>query len=389
VIIALFHDAFQADHKIFITQIFFEGQSAIRRTREHREYILHQFELVKTSPTSTMNQIQAVNLYRSVVSDLYDPYLSIIVACIKLIEGAFDSFVGTNLSSTEFRKYEFASARLKGSVIFNGYFALIRNAVSHTGTHSITYEKESIIFKKVKRSVVPEITEVIQIGTDQLISYIQSLIDFTTAVDVCMNVFGLDAAEYIVGNAEIANSFADLLAMPEDFEVWRQNSVDYYAKVWSNPETTEQSKLEYFAKEFAKACAKHGMYAKQITFKQQLGIVVIEVPGKSIDMSDDQEISSRAIELIRYSLLAEPLFHFRFKSYLVAEAGKASNDSMQVWMQGEDLKDYILRKASIFDLIQDGKIFKNKVDLGMYVDFPALQQIQIKSLMNFRKGKAR
>lgn len=95
-----------------------------------------------------------VNVYRSIVAELYDPALAIIVACLKMRDDSFTSFTNANLSMTEAQKWIFAKSKFKKPAIFAGYLPLIRNAVSHAGTHSIVYEEERVVFRKIQRAKI-------------------------------------------------------------------------------------------------------------------------------------------------------------------------------------------------------------------------------------------
>jgi len=390
-VLHLFHEAYNADGKRFLKEIFFENQVALRLIRDHEEEIFSKVDALKAS-TEEMNrrgQIQLVNLYRNIVADLFDPYLSIIVACLKLKESKFESFLQANLSQTEFQKFEYASSRLKGSTIFNGYDPLIRNAVSHSGTDSILYENDGIIFKKIKRSTEPEIGSVLKIKNEQLINYVYSMIDFIVAVGTAINIFGLDAVDLITDDQEMSGYYVQRVADQDAIERLRERKITFYDKVWNDPTLTNPEKLEHFSKEFAKHCQQRKLPATNIVFKKKEGMVIIEVPLKQIDMASEQAVIDRAVELIKYALIAEPLFGQRYKSFLVLELADKSYNRLQVWLQGDDLKAFDLRKANIYDLLYDGNIYKNEVDLDIRVDFEALEEIQHRSFNKVRTGRKR
>ncbi|MGE8423395.1 MAG: hypothetical protein ACN6PI_11230 [Sphingobacterium siyangense] len=163
-ILGLFHEALETDDKAFLGKVFFENQKYLRLTYDHQDFIFRQWDDIKTR-TDQMDrcmQMQLVNLYRNIVSDLFDPYLSIIIAAIRFKEGTFSSFNHANLSAGEFQKVQYASSRLKGTHMFSGYVPIIRNAISHSGTHSIVYRAEYIVFRKIQRKTVPEIADILK-----------------------------------------------------------------------------------------------------------------------------------------------------------------------------------------------------------------------------------
>ena len=85
------------------------------------------------------------------------------------------------------------------------------------------------------------------------------------------------------------------------------------------------------------------------------------------------------MEMIRYCLIAEPMFHFRCGSYLIEEEDVENTDSLQLWLNGNDLLDYHLMKSSLYTLIAEGKIYINRKYLNVIVDFDQLEQNRLKS----------
>ncbi|WP_025144867.1 hypothetical protein [Pedobacter jeongneungensis] len=138
-LLQLFHSCYDMDRTMFLTEIFYENQRVLRNTYDHRDLILEDVDrLLKDAakPKDKRWQIRVINVYRSIVAELYDPALAIIVACLKMREGNFTSFTNANLSMSESQKWDFAKSKLQKPAIFAGYQPLIRNAVSHAGTHS-------------------------------------------------------------------------------------------------------------------------------------------------------------------------------------------------------------------------------------------------------------
>lgn len=387
-VMSLFHQAFLIDNKIFVNEMFFESQRAIRATQQHQLYIFAQWDRLKTNVGGQFYQVELVNLYRSIVSDMFDPYLSIVVGCLKMIDGNFKSFLEANLSSAEFSKFQYASKKLSETKLLSGYFPIIRNAVSHAGTDSIDYLPEGIVFKKIVRGSEPNIKDYLRLTEVELVAHIQSLIDFTTAIDVSMNIFGLDISGFIKEQRDVSFQFAEKLASVEAFELWRKNCDDFYLPIWSDHNLDEKAKQEYFAMVFAQECNNRGLPAKQLVFKENR-LLLIEVPARNIDLHDHHQLVERIVELIRYCLLAEPLFYPRVESFIVDELTEEGKDSYQVWLKASDLRHYNIRKANIYDLLHDGNFYRNKINLNINVDFEKLKELNIKSFDVVRKGRHR
>ncbi len=381
-VMELFHSAFKKDPGRFVREVFLEGAALIKLTNDHQHYIYQQFEELKEAAADRTYQIRLVNLYRSTVSDMYDPYLSIIVGCLQFVKGIFISIDQANLSGSEYNKLEFIQSRMKNSKLFEGYYSVIRNAVSHAGTHGISYAKDHIVFRNIKRSSNPSVSATVKISNHDLIAEIQAMINFTTAVDVARNVFGLDIGNMIIADKKIASHFANHLADREAFESWRAQCDQHHEKIWVDGTLSEEEKIDKILKLFSAACANNGLDAISVTLKEDPKILVINIPHQEIDHSDENLFIARIVTMIRYCILAEPLFCYKYPSFVVEEEEKEDNDTLQVWLQASDLKEYWVRNADIHDLIADGKIYKNKEYLNITVDFKTLEELEMKSLVN-------
>jgi len=82
-LLEIFHSCYDKDKTKFLTEIFYENQRVLRNTYDHRDLILEDVDrLLKDLEKSKDKrwQIRVVNVYRSIVAELYDPVLAIIVA---------------------------------------------------------------------------------------------------------------------------------------------------------------------------------------------------------------------------------------------------------------------------------------------------------------------
>lgn len=382
----LFQQAFDRDHNAFIKDIFFQNQLALRATQANQDYVFELFEAAQATPESQRKQIQLVNIYRNMISDLFDPYLSILVACLQLKEGIFNSFDVANLSAAEFNKYEYAYARLKPTRLFDGYLPIIRNTSSHTGTHGIHYEGNSIIFKKIKRSVQLSIDDVLKISTNQLIGYIQALMDFTQSIDVAINIMGLNIGDVICQTPTLARAFHEELVTSEELPVRHEERLENYRQIWEDDQLTFTEKMQHFRGLYGKACAKE-LPAKFLRVEGDF--LVIAVPWKKLESKDLRHKVNRAAELCQYAILAEMYFHERFSDYITEEITEPGEDTLQVWHKRDDLKLYNEGDANMLDLLQDGKLYQNYIYQPLQVNFEQLNQDNLRSLRRQRKRKDR
>lgn len=380
-ILNLFHEAFEKDNNRFLKEVFFEIQKTLRLTYDHQDFIFVQWDKFKLeeAPVDRMRQMQFVNLYRNIVSDLFDPYLSVIIACLKFKENSFSSFTQANLSSSEFHKVEFARSRLNGTAMFQGYHPIIRNAVSHSGTHSILYKPDQIIFRKIERANRPKIKKYIKVSNDELIELIGFLIDFVTAIYAAINIFGIDVQKNIAENQELSTRFLHQVADKKSIRDVRERRDKEILAIWLDAQKTDEEKKEFFAKRFAENCIKNHLPAKSLNFKKDGKLLLINIPYKEVNAGDNQQILNRIIELFKYAILAEPLFAFKSNSFLVAEIEQQDKDVYQIWLEREDLKNYDLHEFDLYDLLAKAKIYRNKIDLNLTVDFKALEELEFLS----------
>ena len=388
-ILDLFHRAFMMDNVVFIEKIFFENQVMIRRTVANQDFIFDWFEKAKALAGSETKQIQLVHVYRAMVSDIFEPYLSILVASIHLIENTFDTFLQANLGAAEFSKQEFIKKRLNGTNLLRGYFPIIRNAISHAGSHSIQYEINHIIFKKIKRGISPTVDEVLKVSNDDLILHIQSLIDFTQCVDVAINIFGIDANDLMMNTPQLAQTFYEKMFTQGSHAKHREIRNEVYRKLWLDDKLTNRKKHEHFGELFSKVCQKYKMPAKTLRFIEKERFLIVSVPYKTIDLNDNQAVIHRVSELIRYCLLAYQYFHFQFDSFFTEEQAPDNQNLLQIWLKGEELKLYSEGQSTYLDLIHDANIYKNKTDWPITVDFDTLMELDLKSLNEVKKRKQR
>lgn len=385
-VLQIFHKAFQIDATKFIKNIFFPNQLTLRATYARQDYALSQFNKAKKTAKLESRQIALENVYRSLVADVFDPYLSVLVACIQLKEGSFQSFELANLEKGEFNKYEFLKKRLKPNGLLKGYFPIIRNAVSHSGSHGITRKDDHITFKHIKRGNQPGISDTKTVTTAELTNYIQDLIDFVAAVETAINIIGLDMKAHIIKTPEIAREFQSLITQKQ-LAARRRKKDQAYKKVWNNNKLSPDARREYFIRLFAQSCQKNEMPATTILFKEEF--VIVRIPSRQLDGKEDKYLINRVAELINYLLLAEMFFHFRFSDFLVEEIQEAEQQSLQLWLKAPDLKAYNIGEAHILDLMHDGKLYRNKEHQPIIVNFNQLDRDDSRSLKFTRKRKKR
>jgi hypothetical protein len=161
-ILNIMHRAHSIDSQKYILDLLFEFQASKHKVKPHQDRLYGEMaRLDEFKPESKEEAIFLVNIYRSLISDLFDPYITLIYASIQYIEGKFDSYIVSNLGQGERNKVEFCTSKLNNTNLFNSYNPIVRNATSHIGTDGVSYEKNKVIFKSIKRGNPPRVESVV------------------------------------------------------------------------------------------------------------------------------------------------------------------------------------------------------------------------------------
>src|SRR5262249_45659239 len=139
------------------------------------------------------------NIYRNIVADLFDPYLTLIVACFQFKDGVFTTLDDADLGQGERNKFEYLVSKVKriysGNPTFlSGYDPVVRNAVSHTGARGVRYGADQVIFKNIKRGT-PAVVETVTWTFDELQLKMLQLLECIQSIETASEIFGLDCTE--------------------------------------------------------------------------------------------------------------------------------------------------------------------------------------------------
>ena len=110
------------------------------------------------SEGSKSELIHLVQIYRLVVADVWDPYISLPFACYQFLENSFIDMVSANLGQGERNKAEYIERRLKALDpelrLLSGYDPIARNAVSHSGSHGVTSDLLTYPLRELSASII-------------------------------------------------------------------------------------------------------------------------------------------------------------------------------------------------------------------------------------------
>lgn len=145
VILLLLHAARDVDQKRFMTELFLPWIAVQRSVKPSRDRVADEFIRIGDIAEGSQEElVHLAQIYRLIVADIWDPYVSLPFACYQFLEGAFTDMVAANLGQGERNKAEYIERRLKTIDpelrLLSGYDPVVRNAISHSGSHGVTYE---------------------------------------------------------------------------------------------------------------------------------------------------------------------------------------------------------------------------------------------------------
>src|SRR5262249_8271026 len=157
---------------------------------------------------------------------LFDPYLSLIVACFQFKEGSFTTLEDADIGHGERTKYDYllkqVNAIYAGKQTFlSGYDPRVRNAISHSGARGVTYLPDRVVFRNIKRAT-PPVVETVTWTFDELQLRVMQLLECIVSIEVAAEVFGLDCTPVIGADFETYTQFVLHAVPPELRARWRK-----------------------------------------------------------------------------------------------------------------------------------------------------------------------
>jgi hypothetical protein len=249
-ILNLLHKGISVNEVAYIDNILFDYFILSKQTRPHKERIYEQLDNIENyAHDSTEEQTHLVNIYRNIVSDLFDSTINIIVATLQFTEGKFTSIQQANLTLGERNKYEYALSKLKPTNLFDGYNPVIRNAISHSGTDGVIYEEGFVVFRSIKRGTTPSI-EYKRLSNEELRQLILQLLDFIQAVEISVNILAIDIEKTIQAEEKLSVKFFDQILDKEHRLELQDNMLSEIKLIISNESVTKSDKLDLLGENF-------------------------------------------------------------------------------------------------------------------------------------------
>jgi hypothetical protein len=373
-ILDLFHSAITINQIDFIRDIFFEFYLNREKTNQNKSRIYYELaSLSEYIPNSKEEANHLVNIYRNLISDLFDPYISIIVASHQFKEGNFTTFLNSNLGQGERNKYEYCLARMSNTSLFDGYNPLVRNAISHTGTDSIRYSETEIIFKNIKRGQSPIVTTE-KWTHEELKQKITDLLNFINSIDFTIEIFGYDISDIIKTTESLNFKFLDeILDFEQRLEL--QDKFDQTIKKISASEKLNlEERLDALTTSFFLECRKRALEVTNNRFNTKQKAVLVEIPLAEYDDSKNEELVSRFLRMLRIGIVAEPCYRNWGKKIMIVESNENKEEYCKILGDFTQFREYNFEKAGIVDLANDLEFYYKKNKVEIIVDFNKVQE---------------
>lgn len=383
-VLPLLHKARSKDERKFLLQVFLPWVGMRRRLGVNRNRIQDEFAKTGSFKPGTPDEYaHLVNIYRSIVADLIDPYLTLLVACYQFVEGSFTDFEAANFGQGERNKDEYLSSRIRSddpqNRLLAGYSPLVRNAVSHSGSHGVTYQTGKVLFRNIKRGATPTV-EAVEWTEDELLNNTTRLYECILSIDAAVGVFGLDISELLGNDWE-------LLSQALHYATSREGQAEMHGavearmdQIRTSGEISLEDKLKALLYVFQSNCARRKMPLEGIKYSSDRRVLRAEVPVVSLDDTRDEQIGDRVAELSRYAILAEAVYGQMADIYVIAETQENGQEQVIASFKRDLLHAYGAHRAGLLDLIHEAMIRVNGNLVSMSVDFEELSRHERESL---------
>lgn len=392
-LLPLLHEAREKNPKAFWVNLFLPWISIQRFVEGHHDRILREFRrIAEFQPGTQEFLIHLVNLYRSIVSDLLDPYMTLLVACFQFIEGEFTNLVDANVGQGERNKAEYLERRIRRidpeNRLLSGYEAIVRNAVAHSGSEGVSYGSSVVLFRNIKRGS-PAVVEAVEWPQDTLIDKIVRLFESIISIDAAVNVFGVDCSELILGDEEVRSEFLQRALTTGQRAGLRAPFEGLMREIREDKNITDNKRFELLSQVLQYNCAKRKMPVYGIRVSRERRMVMVEIPNSQQDLADDGSLLDLAIGCGHYAVLARSVFGPDFHHVILRTVLESGQPRFTMTLAGDLLGEYIEERAGLYDLLHeaDFRLDGNKVVIS--VAFGKVAERERTSLERLFPRKAR
>jgi hypothetical protein len=384
VLLPLLHEARGKDEKAFWINLFLPWISIQSSVRAQHDRILDEFaRIADFQPDSQQFLLHLVNVYRSIVSDLLDPYMTLLVACFQFIEGEFTNIKDANVGLGERNKAEYLESRIKKvdpeNRLLSGYDPIVRNAVTHAGSDGVLYRTDDVLFRNIKRGT-PAAVETVEWSQDTLTNKIVRLYECIISIDAAVNVFGVDCGELLLTDKDVKSEFIQRALTPERRAELRVHFDGLLKRIRNDKTLTDNKRFDLLSHVLLHNCAHKKMQVHGISVSAERRMVMVEIPYQQQDFSNDEVLRDAVMDSGHYAILARSVFGPDFERYVVRTVLESGQPRLTTVLTGELLEEYIEERAGLYDLLHEADVRLDGNRIGISVDFNNVAELERKSL---------
>lgn len=373
-LLLVMNDARQLDAKRYIKEVFLPFSRIRLQLRAQVTRITDDIARCEEIAEGTREDAahSATKIYRPLVADIFDPYMTLLVATYQFIDGSFASITEANLGFQERNKAELVEARIKKNGgptgLLYGYDPIVRNALSHAGSDGVVYEDGSILFRNIKRGSPPTV-EARRWTHDELHLHIVALIELIMSIDGACEVFALDSMDTLIEDDLRDGVVFHAMTREQRLEIIRRTD-ERLEHIRTSDKLDQGERLELLAEVLFMQCGERKMPCSSIRVSQAEDALIVVVPISAAP-EGDVEMRNQAMALMRYLIVARAVFGKMFERF-ISEAVAGEKAVMTVEVPVRSLDEYAAEQAGLVDLLSDAIIEIRGGRLVMAVDDEAL-----------------
>lgn len=380
-LLGLMHEGREKDEPSYLSDVYLPWVAVTKRTRDHSARIRRALASAAVETDPRARTAELVRVYRDLVGDLFDPYVTIVVATYQFLDGTFGGIEQANLGAGERQKVEYAVSRARracaGHDLFMDYDPVVRNAVSHAGSHGYEVGDDGVLFRSIKRGDPPTV-ETVRWSHDETLGHTVGLFETIRSIEIAANVFGFDCVPTLLSNFEGLSAMMNYAFDSEQRAALRATYEASVDALRTNADLPPEERLRRLTDVFRRNCDVRGMALLRVRVDDSrsdegLTALVVDVPEGGPDgrthTSGDADLST-AISLVRYAVVGRAVYGALFDPYVVRGIGAdGSTPRVVTALPGSLIDAYSDEEAGLLDLLNDGTFWIDGERARIEVDF--------------------
>lgn len=378
-ILCLLNDAKNKSETDFLEKVFLPWTCLCRRTDSFRSKIISDIKNISSYQENSNDDIlHAIGIYRSIISELFDPYITLLFGACKYIENDFSNIFDLDVSDGERQKVEYINKRMKTSVLFEGYDPDVRNAISHTGGNGISINNNVITFKSIKRSSQPIIKTVVWSIDDLYIKTIK-LLELITSFRLAEEIFGLDNIEVINSKYSTFEHFLYYSLNNDEINRLITESQKNIRVIRQNDTISFREKHESLTYVLFCECKKRDLLITSCGYNEKDNLLLLELKDDKAEPSNDMDFFPIITSMVRIGIISKSIFGEMFTRIIITHHFPNKNRLIYN-TDGVLIQNYIHQKAGLVDLLNDEVFLYNGNKIEITVNFDQLKEFESQQL---------